>query len=342
MNRLRDVDRLVILAPNWLGDLVMAMPAIADVRRAIPGSQVFVAARASVAGLLPFVPGLNGTVVFESGSSFGAQIRALRAQRFDAALLLPNSFRAAWIVSRARIARRWGYRGEGRTPLLTTAVRRPMWPYRQVEYYQRLTQALGFAPGSDVPDLAVPSTVFDAARELLTSRGHDRRDRVVVLAPGTAQSTSKQWIPEYVSALIALLSRDGVRCVLAGTRGDAEVGRRILSSVPEPARSRVIDLIGETTIEQLVGLLKIADVVVGNDSGATHLAAALGTRVVATFGPTNEQHSSPLAHPEAPAIVVTNPVWCRPCMLMKDCPIDHSCMTGITPDRVHIAVRHLL
>jgi heptosyltransferase II len=321
---------------------VMAMPAVADVRRAIPRSHIVIAARTSVGGLLQFVPGLDGTVVFESGSSAAAQARALEAGRFDAALLLPNSFRSAWIAWRARIAARWGYRGEGRTPLLTAAIARPAWPYRQVEYYQHLTQALGFASGPDVPTFLVPNAVIDAARDLLRSRGHDGVGRVVVLAPGTAQSTSKQWIPEYVSALIALLSRDGVRCVLAGAPSDAEIGGRIVLAVPEPARSRIIDLIGQTTIEQLVGLLKIADVVVGNDSGATHLAAALGTRVVATFGPTNEQHSPPLAHAEAPAVVLTNPVWCRPCMLMKECPIDHSCMTGITPDRVHMAVRGLL
>lgn len=339
---MRDVERLVVVAPNWLGDLVMAMPAIADVRRAMPRAQMCVAARASVAGLLPFVPGVNETVVFDAGRRAAAHARALGAGRFDAALLLPNSFRSAWIAWRARIAERWGYRGDGRTLLLTAAIRRPAWPYRQVEYYQRLTQAVGFASGSDIPQFLVPGSVTDSARELLRSRGHDDRDRVVVLAPGTAQSTSKQWLPEYVSALIALLSRDSVRCVLAGARSDADVGRRIRESIPEPARSRTIDLIGETTIEQLVGVLKIADVVVGNDSGATHLAAGLGTRVVATFGPTSERHTWPLAHPEAPSVVLTHQVWCRPCMLMKECPIDHSCMTGITPERVRLAVRESL
>jgi heptosyltransferase-2 len=240
------------------------------------------------------------------------------------------------------VASRWGNRGDGRTLLLTTAVRRPAWPYRQVEYYQRLTASLGFAAGSDLPQFAVPSDVVDGARALLASRGHTDRDRVVVLAPGTAQGTSKQWIPEHVSAVIARLSREGVRCVLAGARGDAAVGARILAAIPEPARSRTIDLIGQTTIAQLTGVLTIANVVVGNDSGATHLAAGLGTRVVATFGPTNEAHSAPPGHPDAPAVVLTHQVWCRPCMLMKACPIDHGCMAGITPERVHAAVRESL
>jgi heptosyltransferase-2 len=262
----------------------------------------------------------------------------LAEKGFDAALLLPNSFHSAWVAWRARIGARWGYRGDGRAPLLTTAVRRPVWPYRQVEYYQHLTRTLGFASDSSAPEFVVPASVTDSARELLEARGHRSGDRLVVMAPGTAQSTSKQWIPEYVSALVAQLSQEGVRCVLAGAAGDMDVARRILSAIPEPARSRTIDVVGQTTLEQLVGLLKIADVVVGNDSGATHLAAGLGTRVVATFGPTNEAHSAPLGHPDAPAVVLTHQVWCRPCMLMKECPIDHSCMTGLTPDRVHRAV----
>jgi heptosyltransferase-2 len=342
VTRLPDIERLVILAPNWLGDLVMAMPAMADVRRAFPQSRLFVAARRGVAGLLPFIPGLDGTIVFEPGGGLTAEMRALASERFDAALLLPNSFRAAWIAWRAKIAQRWGYRGDGRSPLLTEVMSRPAWPYRQVEYYQRLVQGLGLENGPAVPAFDVPGRVTDAARELLASHGHRAGDRLVVLAPGTANSTSKQWIPEYVASLIALLSRDAVRCALVGAQGDAGVGRRILSSAPEPVRARVIDLIGKTTVEELVGVLTIADVVVGNDSGAMHLAAGLGTRVVATFGPTNELHSPPLAHPHRPAIVVTNEVWCRPCMLMKECPIDHSCMTGIAPERVHDAVRSLL
>lgn len=342
MSRLPDVERLVILAPNWLGDLVMAMPAIADVRRAWPRARVSIAARASVAGLLPFVPGVDGTVMFESSGGAGAQARALATEQFDAALLLPNSFRAAWLAWRAGIAERWGYRGEARSPLLTHAVVRPEWPYRQVDYYQRLVQALGFTSGPGIPQFGVPAAIVDAARDRLRSRGHDAGDRVVVLAPGTANSTSKQWSLPHVASLVALLSHDGVRCVLVGSKGDADAGRTILSSLQEPLRSRVIDLIGQTTIEELVGVLKVADVVVGNDSGAMHLAAGLGTRVVATFGPTDERHSPPLAHPDAPAVVVTNQVWCRPCMIMTECPIDHSCMTGIAPERVQTAVRELL
>src|SRR5262249_46521322 len=159
----------------------------------------------------------------------------------DAAVLFPNSFRAAWLAWRARIGERWGYRGDGRSLLLTRAIRRPEWPYRQVEYYQRLTSAVGAPPGSDIPQFDVPPVIVDAARERLTALGQRPAERVVVLAPGTANSTSKQWILDHVASLVVMLSHDGVRCVLVGSGSDAAAGRTILATLPEPVRSSVID-----------------------------------------------------------------------------------------------------
>jgi heptosyltransferase-2 len=329
------------LAPNWLGDLVMALPTIADARRTWPTATVSVAARASVAGLLPFIPDIDGTVSFEPGASLAAQARVLAEGRFETAVLLPNSFRVAWLVWRAGIRDRWGYRADGRSWLLTRAIPRPAPPFRQVDYYQHLGHALGMETGPALPRLAVPPAVPASAKTVLHEHGYDGQKRLVVIAPGAAYGTAKQWIPAHVATLVAQLAREDVTPVLIGSKADAGTAALIAASLPPDAKARAINLVGLTSLEMLVGVLQNADVVVGNDSGAMHLAAGLGTRVVAAYGPTNEHHSPPLAHPDHPAVVLTHPVWCRPCML-AECPIDHACMTGIGPERVHAAVVALL
>jgi hypothetical protein len=146
--------RVVVLAPNWLGDAIMALPALADVRRALPGAHVAVAARSPVAPLFTAVPGVDDVRALEvrgglrGVASLGRAAAVLRAGRYDAALLLPNSFASAWLTYRAGIPERWGYGGDFRDRLLTRAFARPHTPrMHQAEYYQALTAALGFARG---------------------------------------------------------------------------------------------------------------------------------------------------------------------------------------------------
>ncbi len=338
-----DVNRLVILAPNWLGDAVMALPAMADVRRAYEGARVTIAARPSVAGLFSLVPDVDEVVVLDSASAHGttASVRALATGAHDVALLLPNSFRAAWLVRRAGIRHRWGYGGASRGWLLTRSIRRPNGSGHHVAYYQHLTRELGMPTGAAEPRLEISEEAKASARAQLREAGNERGSRLIVLAPGAAYGTAKQWVPRHVTALIRVLTVDGDKCVLVGSQSDAAAGTAIIGALPPDSARRVVNLIGSTTVVQLAGVLGAADVCVGNDSGAMHLAAALGTPVVATFGPTDERVTSPVGRAGTPAVVLTNQVWCRPCML-RECPIDHSCMTGITPDSVHEAVMHVM
>jgi heptosyltransferase II len=329
--------KLVVLAPNWLGDAVLALPAIADLRRANPDAHVAVAARRSVAELFRLVPIVDDVVVLGSDarwwrrSAFRADAAALA--RFDAALLFPNSFQAAWMVKTAGIRERWGYASDARTRLLTRAIPRTKGGH-QAEYYQRLTTALGFPAGPLVPCIDVAEPLRSEAHDLLASHGHKRDAPVVVFAPGAAYGKAKQWLPTYVAALMGRLARErGVSCVMVGSRGDASTARAIAGAVDGFAPGRIIDVVGETTIATLAALLSIADACVCNDSGAMHLAAATGVPLIATFGPTNEHATRPLPREGVRAAVLTHDVWCRPCML-RECPIDHRCMTGLTPDRV--------
>jgi len=176
---------------------------------------------------------------------------------------------------------------------------------------------------------------------LLVEHGWDAHSALVVLAPGAAYGKAKQWIPAHVVRLVTQLVRNrNMTCALVGSRGDAASTHAIRSAAPADCQARVLDLAGLTTLPGLAAVMSIARACVSNDSGAMHLAAAAGVPTVAVFGPTNERATSPLARQDVPIEIVTHPVWCRPCML-RECPIDHRCMTGIEPDHVLAAIERI-
>jgi heptosyltransferase-2 len=189
--------------------------------------------------------------------------------------------------------------------------------------------------------LSISPAALQDGRALLIERGWDGVRPLIVLAPGAAYGKAKQWIPSHVVQLVTDLARDReVTCALIGSRSDAATTAAIRAAVPHECRPRIIDLAGATTLPELAAILSLSRACVSNDSGAMHLAAAAGVPIVAIFGPTNEHATSPLMRAGVGAEVLTNPVWCRPCML-RECPIDHRCMTGIEPRRVLAAVDRL-
>jgi heptosyltransferase-2 len=332
----------VILAPNWLGDAVMALPAVADVRRHWPDTRLAVAARGGLAPLYRAVPGIDGIIALDSPParlSVGRDPRRLSGARAEIALLLPNAFRAAYAAWRAGIPERWGYGRDLRARLLTRALPRPKGDVHQAEYYQALATGLGLATGDRYARLEVSEDDRRRARALLVEAGIEEPSQAVVFAPGAAYGRAKQWLPQRFAELARMLIERGFSIVLVGAGADASACRDVYDSAASAGRPRIVDLAGKTDLTALAGLLQQAHAVVANDSGAMHLAAAVGAKVVALFGPTNDRQTSPLgAGPDAPApIVVSTDVWCRPCML-RECPIDHRCMTGITAQRVFDAV----
>ena len=328
-----DSTAVLVVAPNWLGDAVMALPAIADVRRHFATARLVVAARRSVADLF--------TWCLESMPLVSADSTGVVGAGASTAILFPNSFASAWLVTRAGIPERWGYAADLRSRLLTRAVPRPRAPLHQGAYYQHLVRELGIKTGPLEPMLVIPPAAVRDAQALLTARGWNGASPLIVLAPGAAYGKAKQWMPSHVVRLVTGLARDRkATCVLVGSRGDAATTAAIRAAVPDDCRSHILDLAGATTLPALAAVLSLSRTCVSNDSGAMHLAAAAGVPVVATFGPTNEHATSPLARAGTRTEVLTNPVWCRPCML-RECPIDHRCMTGIDPRRVFEAVDRL-
>lgn len=325
-------QRLLVFAPNWLGDAVMALPAIDAVRQAQPGAAIDVAARPAVAPLFALVPGV-GRVIALAGNEGSC---ALRDGRYDAALLLPNSFNVARLARSAGIAERWGYRSDFRSLLLTRSVTPPV-RVHQIEYYRHLVRALGFPSETVAPRLEVPADRRAAGAAALAAEGWDPRSPLVAVAPGAAFGSAKRWPSASFAGLVDTLSADGVRSVLVGSAGDCAAGADLAASLRTKARP--IDLVGRTDLSLLSGVLAHCRALVSNDSGAMHFAAALGINIAVLFGPTRDRET----HPRGVGrhTFLTHPVWCRPCML-RECPLTHRCMTGISVETVVDATRALL
>lgn len=326
----------------------MALPAIADVRRRFGHARLVVAARRSVAGLFAIVPGVDEVIDLEWRgrvtrlAAMARDVARVRAAGANLAILLPNSFAAAWLASRAGVAERWGYAGDLRTPLLTKAIDKPQQSLHQGVYYQSLLQPLGVPSGPLEPRVEVPETARNEARQMIEGGGWDTTSPIVVLAPGAAYGTAKRWLPEHFARVAAaLILNPGVHCVFVGSDADSAAAAMVIDRLPASSATRVSNLCGRTTLTALAGVLDLASACVSNDSGAMHLAAAVGVPLAAIFGPTNERETAPLARAGVETRLLINPVPCRPCML-RECPIDHPCMRDLDPERVLSTVRALI
>ena len=329
----RAPERIIVRLPNWLGDVVMALPAVTAVRDAFPGAHLTVAAIGSIAPMFEEVtPVRPQQVLVVDKPQEAARLRAAAA---DTILVLPNSFRSAWVAKRSGIPHRWGYAAGVRGSLLTRAVPRPRRPLHQSTYYAELVRGLGISVEETPPRIApTPATRMRADRLLADSLESGRP--LVGFAPGAAYGHAKRWPPDRVAQVATRLVRDRhAVCVLVGAGADREAGRAIESSLPPDVS--VLNLIGRTDLQLLIGVLARCRAFVSNDSGAMHLAAAAGVPVTAIFGPTNERATAPLGEHD----VLLEPVFCRPCML-RECPIDHRCMKRISPDAVFASVARRL
>ena len=337
--------RLLVRTPNWLGDVVMALPALAALRAHEPEAVLAAAGPGSLAPLLSVVPGVDEVIAVARGGA-GArrgEVEALRRGGFDAVLLLPGSFGSAWIARRAGIPERWGFAGQWRRALLTRAVtppRRRAGPVHQVDRYLALVRGLGIEPVAAAPRLDAPAALRERARTLLASAGGEEGRPLVGMAPGAAYGHAKRWLPGRYAGVAERLVRDlGARVVLLGSGHDRDAGHAIESVLSADVRRGrgFLNLIGRTDLRQLIGLLAACRTLIAGDSGAMHLAAALGVPVTAIFGPTDERLTAPVGG----HAVLTHPVWCRPCFF-RDCPIDHRCMTRISEAEVlHAAASRL-
>ena len=341
------MQRLLVRATNWLGDAVMSIPALREIRRVHPGWHITVLARPWVADLYAGEPFCDTMALYQQGGEHRGLLgrerlaRELRELKFQRAILLQNAFDAAWLAWRARIPERIGYDRDGRGPLLTRRIPRPSpgeIPRHQRFYYLGLLRRAGLIAAMPADAEARLEGFADRRRRGLEQwrrRGLPEGPWVGV-SPGAAFGSAKQWLPDrFADAAAALAEEIGAKVAVFGSSSEAPLACEVAERVGDGARS----LAGETTLAEYLELASTCTLYLTNDSGSMHAAAALGIPTVAVFGATDADATGPAA---PWARVVSEPVDCSPCLL-RECIVDgHPCMTGVSAGRVVDAGRGLL
>ena len=325
----------------------MALPALRAVRRRFRDAEITILALPYVADIYREQQVCDRFIVYDRGGAhraFSGRERLaakLRAHKFDVALLLQNAFDAAWLAWRAGIPQRIGYARDSRSLLLTQAVRLPRpneIPPHEKFYYLELLRRAGWIdslPDESFIALNVPEQNRHRAAEFLFASGARPHAKRIAVGAGASYGSAKCWPPErFAEALNRLQPQIDADVILFGTAAEASVSSAIAARVQRPP----IDLTGKTAIADLPALLSQCHLFIGNDSGAMHVAAAVGLPVVAVFGPTDPHGTAPVT--SRCALVQQRP-YCSPCFLRR-CPTDHRCMTAVTPQMVESAARFWL
>ena len=315
--------RLLAVTPNWLGDMVMSASLLQALKAQIPDLHITSLAPGFARPLLQRMPSVDAQIDAPFGHG-GLQWSARRAfakslSDFDAAVVLPNSFKSGLIPWMAGIPKRVGWRGELRFGLLThhEKLNKAALPL-MVDRYRGLARHFGVEPGNDAPRLqAMNAEPID--------------ENLLILAPGAAFGSAKRWPADrFGQVALSALSR-GRRVVLIGGPAEAEDCQKIAAMQPPAYASKIQSLAGQISLGESIDLMATAGQVVANDSGLMHIAAALGVPVVGLFGPTSPEHTPPLS---AKAQVVWSRPECSPCF-KRQCPLEHhACMQELKPDQV--------
>jgi heptosyltransferase-2 len=336
--------KILIRATNWVGDAIMALPALRAVRRRYSDAEIVIVARPYVADIYHDQEICNRLVAYDprgSHAGFSGRERLaadLRVQKFDVALLMQNAFDAAWLAWRAKIPERIGYARDGRSFLLTKAVPLPRHgeiPAHEKFYYLELLRRAGWLDSVQEEafiSLRVSEDKRRSADEFLCKSGARHGAPRIAIGAGASYGSAKCWPPSrFAEVASRLQSQADVDVILFGTAAEASVSTAISAEMRRPP----VDLTGKTTIADLPALLSQCHLFIGNDSGAMHVAAAVGLPIVAVFGPTDPLGTAPVTPHSS---IVQQKPYCSPCFLRR-CPTDHRCMTAITADMVEAAVK---
>lgn len=339
--------KILVRATNWVGDAVMSIPALRAIRSRWPNAEIVILARPWVADLYRGQGYADRILVYENKGThrgfWGRErlARALRREKFDVAVLFQNAFDGAWIAWRARVPERIGYARDGRSWLLTRAIPVPAkgeTPDHEVYDYLELLRRAGWLerlPRVDDISIVVREEDRQKALERLFAAGVRKNAVRIAFASGAAYGSAKCWEPErYATLADRMIAAFDADVILFGAPQESGMAARIASAM----RNRACNLVGSTQIGELPALLSTCRLFIGNDSGAMHVAGAVGVPVIGIFGPTDPEGTRAMT-PQF--TLIREPVECSPCFLRK-CPIDHRCMTRISVERVFEAAQFLL
>lgn len=336
-------ERILLVGPSWVGDMVMAHSLIQLLRDTSPTASIAVMAPAWSRALLGRMPEVDRTIdsPFNHGEvALLARYRLGRELRgqFDRAIVLPNSFKSALVPFFAGVPVRTGWRGEQRWPLLTDC--RTLDTRRYPLMVQRFV-ALGVPVDAPLPTYRRPLLAAEptTAQATAAALGLTGSDCMLALCPGAEFGDAKQWPLSHYARLSELAIADGWQVCLLGSPKDRPATAELLAAMPPATRQHCVDLAGRTTLDQAIDLLSLATATVSNDSGLMHIAAAVGSPLVALYGSTSPDFTPPLAD-RVKSLSIE--LACRPCF-KRTCPLGHKrCLTEIAPGRVYDSVLNLL
>jgi heptosyltransferase-2 len=369
------VSRILIRGVNWLGDAVMTTPALQRLREAHPNSHITLLTHQKLADLWQGFPSLNSVLTFAASESVWSVAQRLREQNFNTALVLPNSPRSALEVWLARIPQRVGYARPWRKWFLTQVApsgndrvvmrkrsvveinrlingtqyvprMRDNTTYpagsHQIFEYLNLAASLGASTTPTAPQLHVAPSELESVAPRFDLK-LNTAEPFFGLNPGAEYGPAKRWPAErFISAAVEIQRQTKCRWLIFGGPADLAVAQEIELGIQKASAKTAdaaapVNLAGKTTLRELCVLLKMCRVVLTNDSGPMHVAAAVGTPVVVPFGSTSPELTGPGLPGDAHHQLLTANAPCSPCFL-RTCPIDFRCMTGISVDRVVQAV----
>ena len=341
----RNIDRILIRSANWVGDAVMTTPAVRAIRKNFPGAAITVLAKPWVIPVFENNPHVDAVMPYDAagrhqgGRGLLRLARDLRQRRFDLAILFQNAFEAALLAFGARIPRRLGFATDGRSALLTDR----LYTYRDLKQGHLIDYYLGILDGAGLDLEGRQLELFITPREqaqadaFLAKAGLSAGEPVAGLNPGATFGTAKRWLPERFAELSRRLYREqGIRSLLFGGPGEAQLGRRVAAWSDGCA----VNLCGRTDLRAAMALIDRCRFFITNDSGLMHVAAALNKPQLALIGSTDHIATGP-SNRHSRIVRVPGACHMSPC-LKVDCPIDHRCMTRITVDMVLDALQALL
>lgn len=319
----------------------MQIPALREVRRIFPKAHVTLCTREWAKGIFQDAKFIDDFLIIEPDESVFQSAKKWRKGKYDLAILFTNSFQTALLSKLGKVKKRFGYANEGRSFLLTNSFEKPIWKdeRHEIYYYLNLVAEVenhyfGITSEQNVIfELAVSDERKNAARRILSENDVDLSKKIIALCPGSTNSRAKRWQSEsYAKLNDRLQSNFPANIILIGDKSELDVSREVV----EKSNNKPLVLTGKTSLAEVTAILSLCDLLVSNDTGPAHISAALGTKTIVIFGPTNPKTTHPIG-----AEIVRQEVECSPCML-RDCPIDHRCMTRISADEVFLKVQNLL
>ena len=341
--------KILVRGTNWIGDAVMSVPALRELRRIFPDAQITLHMRSWADGLFRDASFIDELVTFDKNRWKYRDVldnsEFLKGDSYDLAILFPNSFESALTTFLSRIPQRIGYNKDLRGLLLTDPIAVPEWKDRRHEvfyYLGLIAETERLLLGRETVSYSIPDISLEIsperrayARQQLTGFGIDSSKKIVAMGVGSTNSRAKRWPAEKYAQLNDLLQTElDANILLVGSPDEADVAAKVF----EISDKKPINIAGKTNLSDAAAILSEIDLVISNDMGLAHLAPAVGTRTIAIFGPTNPETTRPFSDN---AQVIRKVVDCSPCML-RDCPIDHRCMEWIGVDEVFAAASEIL